>query len=213
MLISPPWAAFLAGAATVSAALALVVLEVSPTGLSSLSNAVSQWALTPYIWGYRWFVLSLAAAGVALAVSIAATHRKKSSGVVISLGLFAFGRSFVGWVNMDAPGAVATVRGDVHWVLGFISFISGIVAMFLTARLLRAGRRRSALSVFCLVIGWIALASLVLFLVAGAVSGDLGLFERCFYVSVLVWMATMVVAILRGALLADSTAPTGRLPT
>ena len=199
----PNLSAILAGAAlamTVSAATALTVLELLPTGLSSVADPTSQWALTPFFWGFRWFEVSLALAAFALAFSFLRALPRFRIGVVVVLVLFALGRSFVGWVNMDAPGAPATVTGGIHWGLGIVSFISSIVAMFLTARSLRRNAQNRYLQQFSLVMGWITSAAIVL-LFAASRSPELarffGLFERAFYVTTIIWIGAVSVALLR----------------
>ena len=199
----PNLSAVLAGAAlamTVSATTAFTVLELLPTGLSSVADPTSQWALTPFFWGFRWFEVSLALAAFALAFSfLRALPRYRLSAVVV-LVLFALGRSFVGWVDMDAPGAPATLTGEIHWGLGIISFISSIVAMFLTARSLRRNAQKSRLRQFSLVMGWITSAAIVLLLGASRspeLAGYFGLFERAFYIATIIWIGTVSVTLLR----------------
>jgi hypothetical protein len=188
------------GLASVASALsALIVLEISPTGLSSVTSAVSQWALTPSAWGYRWFTISLAIAGIAMAIQLWGWLQRRRVGIAISLTLFALGRSVVGWVNMDAPGAAATPRGDVHWLLGFVSFVSMIVAMFLTASATRGRKRRGWVSIFCLILSVFTLSAIALFFGSvgmSALASFLGVFERAFYVASMLWMAVMFVAVL-----------------
>jgi len=199
----PNLSAVLAGAAlamTVSAATALTVLELLPTGLSSVADPTSQWALTPFLWGFRWFEVSLALAAFALAFSFSRALPRFRIGVVVVLVLFALGRSFVGWVNMDAPGAPATVTGEIHWGLGIVSFVSSIVAMFLTARSLRRNAQNRYLQQFSSVMGWITSAAIVL-LFAASRSAELarffGLFERAFYITTIIWIGAVSVALLR----------------
>ena len=199
----PNLSAVSAGAAlamTVSAATALTVLELLPTGLSSVADPTSQWALTPFLWGFRWFEVSLALAAFALAFSFLRALPRLRLSIVVVLVLFALGRSVVGWVNMDAPGAPATVTGEIHWGLGIVSFISSIVAMFLTARSLRLNAQKRYLQQFSSVMGWITSAAIVL-LFAASRSAELarffGLFERAFYIAMIIWIGTVSVTLLR----------------
>jgi hypothetical protein len=193
----------LAGAAlamTVSAATALTTLELLPTGLSSVANPTSQWALTPFLWGFRWFEVSLALAAFALAFSFLQALPRHRLGVVVMLALFALGRSFVGWVNMDAPGAPATLTGEIHWGLGIVSFISSAVAMFLTARSLRRNAQPGFLRQFSLVMGWITSAAIVLMFGASRspeLARYFGLFERALYITTIIWIGTVSVNQLR----------------
>ena len=199
----PNLSAVLAGAAlamTVSATTAFTVLELLPTGLSSVADPTSQWALTPFFWGFRWFEVSLALAAFALAFSFLRALPRYHLSAVVVLVLFALGRSFVGWVDMDAPGAPATLTGEIHWGLGIISFISSIVAMFLTARSLRRNAQKSRLRQFSLVMGWITSAAIVLLLGASRspeLAGYFGLFERAFYIATIIWIGTVSVTLLR----------------
>ena len=187
-------------AATVSAATALTVLESLPTGLSSISDPTSQWALTPFLWGFRWFEVSLALAAFALAFSFLQALPKYRISVVAVLVLFALGRSVVGWVNMDAPGAPATVTGEIHWGLGIVSFLSSAVAMFLTARSLRRNAQKGQLQQLSLVMGWITTAAIVLMFGASRspeLAGYFGLFERAFYITTIIWIGTVSATQLR----------------
>lgn len=124
-------AALLAWAALASAALAFGVLQLSPTGLDPLTHAVSEWGLGPYAWGYRWFTVSLAVAGAALAVAVPAVLVRRRGPAQVLLVLFALARSVVGWVPMDAPGAAATTTGLWHWALGTVTFVSFVVLAFM----------------------------------------------------------------------------------
>ena len=187
-------------AATVSAATAFTTLELLPTGLSPISDPTSQWALTPFIWGFRWFEVSLALAAFALAFSFLRALPRYRINVVVVLVLFAFGRSVVGWVNMDAPGAPATVTGEIHWSLGIVSFISSIVAMFLAARALRRNAQNGHLQKFSLVMGWITSVAIVLLLGASRspqLAGFFGLFERAFYITTIIWIGTVSLTLSR----------------
>jgi ABC-type Fe3+ transport system permease subunit len=67
-------AVLLAWAALASAVLAFCVLQFSPTGLDPVKDAVSEWGLGPYAWGFRWFTISLAVAGAALAIPVGTSH-------------------------------------------------------------------------------------------------------------------------------------------
>ena len=185
-------------AAVASASSALAALEVSPTGLSSVTSAVSQWALTSYAWGYRWFTISLAVAGLALAIQLWGWLPRGRLGVATALTLFALGRSIVSWVNMDAPGAAVTTRGQVHWILGFVSFVSMIVAMFLAAKATHGRKRRGRVSVFCLILSVLTLSAVALFFGSvgiSALANVLGLFERAFYAISILWMGVMFVVV------------------
>ena len=211
----PNLSAVLAGAAlamTVSAATALTVLELLPTGLSSVVNPTSRWALTPFAWGFRWFEVSLALAAFALAFSFLRALPRFRIGVVVVVVvvvLFALGRSFVGWVNMDAPGAPATVTGGIHWGLGIVSFISSIVAMFLTARSLRRNAQKGYLQHFSLVMGCITSAAIVLMFGASRspeMAAFFGLFERAFYITTIIWIGTVRVTVFTLRLRASQSA-------
>ncbi|MEA9985965.1 DUF998 domain-containing protein [Subtercola sp. RTI3] len=183
-------------AAVISAAAALTTLELAPTGLSSLRAATSQYALTAYTWGFQWFEVSLAIAATALAISVASRFPRHRNGLVVSLVLVALGRSVVGWINMDAPGSPATARGDVHWTLGIISFIATVFAMFFAQRTFRDSRHDSLLSRWSALMGATTAAAIVLLFAASQLNGLsilFGLFERAYYISTMIWIATIAV--------------------
>ncbi len=183
-------------AAVASAVLALVVTEIAPTGVSPVRGAVSEWALTPYEWGYRWFTLSLTVAALALLVAAIATFgRRGGRGIAIALAFVAFGRSFVGWVPMDAPGAAATTTGRVHFALGAISFVAFVVAAVLVARTLRRCVAADGLRLFSLVVA--VLAAIFLIGIAAGPASVFGLVERAFYGCLLVWLAVLAAAGVR----------------
>lgn len=189
-------ASVLSCAAVASAVLAFVVTEVAPTGLSPMRTAVSEWALTPYEWGYRWFTLSLTVAALALLVAVVAHGGRRGVPVAIALGFVAFGRSFVGWVPMDAPGAMTTTTGRVHFALGAISFVAFVAATFLVRRTVR-GEQAAALRRFSLVIG--VLAAVFLIGIVVAPTSIFGLVERAFYLCLVSWLAVFAASGVRAA--------------
>ena len=92
----------------------------------------------------------------------------------------------------DLPGAVSTVHGRIHNVLGALAFFSVSIAMILASRSFRREPRWSSLSTLSLVLGVLALIATLLF-VGGVESSSpthpvLGLSERVFYVCAIVWL-------------------------
>ena len=191
----------LAWAALASAVAAFCVLQLSPTGLDPVRAAVSQWGLGPYAWGFRWFTLSLAVAGAALAVAVPPILVRRRGAALVLLALFALGRSFVGWVPMDAPGAPATATGVFHWTLGLISFISFIVlALMLGARSVLPGRSRAAgraLTALGLA-GAVCVLEMVASTRVPALMNVFGIFERLDYLAMTVGLAVLA-ALASGA--------------
>jgi len=122
-----------AGAVALSAMaaslLSLAFLHLSPTGLSPVHNAVSQYGISDYRAGYRIATISLGLAGAADAVGLAtAIHGKGVSAVVALLVIFAVARGVISWLPMDVPGAVSTSTGRTHGLIAVVTFAAATTA-------------------------------------------------------------------------------------
>lgn len=191
--VSPPTkaAGLVTGAATLSAAVALVAIELVPTGLSSVSSAVSETGLTDYAWAYQWFTVSLAVAGAAGAWISRVVFSRRIVLLSVLFLLLAAGRSLVGWVPMDAPGAEGTTMGFIHWLLGIITFVSFVVLALVAAGSLRQHVDRGWFGMTSRVLGLVGLVCLIVMGLRTAVPAAedvFGLFQRVLYVALVLWL-------------------------
>ena len=97
-------------AGTTSCLLTLIVLHVLPTGLSPLTNPVSQYGITSYRLGYRVQTIAMGIAAIAAATGISKLGIRGGSLVAVLLAIFGAARLAISWFPMDVPGAAARVR-------------------------------------------------------------------------------------------------------
>ena len=109
-------------AATASCLVTLVVLHVLPTGLSPLTNPVSQYGITSYRLGYRVQTVAMGIAAIAAAIGISKLSVRGGSLVVVLLVIFGAARLAISWFPMDVPGAARTESGRRHGVLALAAF-------------------------------------------------------------------------------------------
>jgi hypothetical protein len=205
-------AAGVLAAAVISAVTAFAVVSASPTGLSPISDATSEWGLGAYTWCFRWFEVALAVAGVTAIGLAQAPTRRRLITVQVALGCFTFGRALVGWVPMDAPGAPTTTRGLVHWGLGTLSFGSVIVIGFVGALSFVGTRHGHRFAVLSRVCGALAALGLLVDAASTRVSAldqVFGLFERMIYLGAGLWFTALVVGTVARLL---APAPTRAIP-
>ena len=144
---------------------------MAPTGYSPLRNAVSEYGVGRFAWGYRAQVLFAATAAVCLGVELHGRERKL-------LFVFAAARAAIAAYPTDRPGGGTITRtGTIHLLLAFVAFASICAAA-------SSKRWEPAL-------GYVA--------IAGAVGTGLavrrvpqlrpvlGLLERLFYAAIIAW--------------------------
>jgi hypothetical protein len=95
----------------------LVVLHVLPTGLSPLTNPVSQYGVTSYRVSYRVQTIAMGIAAIAPAIGIAELGIGGGSIVVALLVIFGAARLAISWFPLDVPGAARTESGRRHGAL------------------------------------------------------------------------------------------------
>jgi Protein of unknown function (DUF998) len=101
---------------------ALVALHLLPTGLSPLTNPVSQYGITRYRAGYRVQTIAMGIAALATAVGVAELAIS-SAGLVVGLFVvFGLARLAISWFPMDAPGTTRTETGRRHGLLALAAF-------------------------------------------------------------------------------------------
>jgi hypothetical protein len=156
----------------------ILVLHLLPTGYNPLRNAVSDYGVGKYRIWHRIAVLSLAAAGFAMAIASSGTAKPESSLVIGLLAIFAVVRTVIPFFPTDIEGQKLTTRGRVHWALAIITFASfGFAAGFYKGTGLDDA------------IGWVVVAALCLLLVSllPRFRKALPVLERIFYFSMICW--------------------------
>ena len=109
-------------AGSASCLLTLVVLHVLPTGLSPLTNPVSQYGITSYRLGYRVQTIARGIAAIAAAIGISELGIGGAPLVVLFLVIFGAARLAISWFPMDVPGAARTESGRWHGLLALAAF-------------------------------------------------------------------------------------------
>lgn len=171
----------------------LSYLNLAPTGLSPIRNAVSQYGITPFRSGYRVATIAFGLAGVALAVglddAIAARGRVT---VVAALAVFALARGAISWFPMDAPGSDRTSTGQTHGLLAIVAFGGATIAAFKLGAVLSGELTWHFLAPVSTGLGWAMLASLLAMALCHSspvLRARFGLIERAFYVLAIGWFA------------------------
>ena len=107
---------------TAACLVTLVVLHALPTGLSPLTNAVSQYGITSYRLGYRVQTIAMGIAAIAAAIGISKLRIGGGQLVVALLVIFGAARLAISWFPLDVPGTARTASGSRHGVLALAAF-------------------------------------------------------------------------------------------
>ena len=183
----------------IAAAIAsLCYLHLAPTGLSPVRNAVSQYGITAQRAGYRAATISLAVAGLALAVGIgAALHGRSRVAVVTLLAIFAIARAIISWFPMDAPGSPRTFTGAAHGLIALATFGTVTIAAFRLGQILAGDTRWHSLAPASTDLGW-AMAACLAAMIAMRRSTGLrryfGAVERALYLAIIGWLTLFALA-------------------
>lgn len=102
--------------------MALVVLHLLPTGLSPLTNAVSQYGISQYRVGYRVQTIAMGIAAIAAAIGVSKLAISGGGFVVALLVIFGAARLAISWYPMDTPGTARTETGSRHGALAIAAF-------------------------------------------------------------------------------------------
>lgn len=187
-------------AGTASCLLTLVVLHVLPTGLSPLTNPVSQYGITSYRLGYRVQTIAMGIAAIAAAIGISKLSIRGGPLVVVLLVIFGAARLAISWFPMDVPGAARTEPGRRHGVLALAAFGGATLAA------LRLGTDLSGSNLWVQARGPIAglgIAMLVSLLSMGATRRSesmrhyFGLVERAFYAGTIGFLFVVAIELVR----------------
>jgi hypothetical protein len=172
---------------------AAITLHLLPTGFNPVTHELSDYANGPYGWLMTVGFLGLGLGSLLLVWIVARGHDAGllSPATLVLLGVWGAARFLAAFFHDDLPGAVPTVHGRIHNVLGALAFFSVSTAMILASRRFRREPRWSSLSRLSLVLGVLALTATLLF-VGGVESSPthpvLGLSERVFYVCAIAWL-------------------------
>jgi hypothetical membrane protein len=173
---------------------AAITLHLLPTGFNPVTHELSDYANGPYGWLMTVGFLGLGLGSLLLVWIVARGHDAGllSPATLVLIGVWGAARFLAAFFHDDLPGAVPTVHGRIHNVLGALAFFSVSTAMILASRRFRREPRWSSLSRLSLVLGVLALTTTLLF-VGGVESSSpthpvLGLSERVFYVCAIVWL-------------------------
>jgi hypothetical membrane protein len=93
----------------------ILLLHLLPTGYDPIRNAVSDYGVGRYRVWHRIAVLSLAAAGFAMAIASSSTTKPESGVVTALLVVFAVARIAIPFFPTDIEGQKLTTRGRIHW--------------------------------------------------------------------------------------------------
>ncbi|MFZ2057039.1 MAG: DUF998 domain-containing protein [Acidimicrobiales bacterium] len=187
-------------AGTASCLLTLVLLHVLPTGLSPLTNPVSQYGITSYRLGYRIQTIAMGIAAIAAAIGISKLSIRGGPLVVVLLVIFGAARLAISWFPMDVPGAARTESGRRHGVLALAAFGGATLAA------LRLGTDLSGSNLWVQARGPIAglgIAMLVSLISMGAARRSesmrhyFGLVERAFYAGTIGFLFVVAIELVR----------------
>jgi hypothetical membrane protein len=180
-----------------------IALHLLPTGFNPVTHELSDYANGPYGWLMTLGFLGLGLGSLLLVWILArgADARVVSPVTLVLLGVWGAGRLLAAFFHDDLPGAVPTLHGQIHNVLGLVSFLSVSIAIILASRSFRHHLRWSSLSTPSLILGVLALVAALLFLVSTPGSSPthsvLGLVERVFYLCAIVWLLLVGTRIAR----------------
>lgn len=175
---------------------ALAELHSVPTGLSPISNPVSQYGITKYAIGYRIQTLAYAVAAGGAAAGIAMLPGSTAA-VVALCAVFALARAAISWFPMDEPGSERTSTGRGHGVLAIIAFLAVTFAAQRLANLVNEDRIHPSIGTASNVLAAVMVVCLVMMVVDRRAGGGLfGLIERIFYLGMTAWLALVAVLLV-----------------
>ena len=175
---------------------ALVILHIVPTGYSPLRDAVSDYGVGHYAWGYRTQVVAI---GVGAAIEAAGLVHDGTHGTagITWLVVYAVSRIAIGWAPTDLPGAPRTTTGRVHALLAVAAFTAIAVATSTIPNDLTGvpgwGDWADPLNTLGTLVVVAAIATAVTMIVA-PLRRVFGLVERLLYLASLAWLLTLAVA-------------------
>jgi len=175
---------------------ALVVLHVVPTGYSPLRDAVSDYGVGRYAWGYRTQVVAIGVAAAIEAGGFAHNGAAGTAGIVWLVG-YAISRVAIAWAPTDLPGTTRTPTGRVHALLAIAAFTAIAVATSTIPNDLRGVAAWDSWADPLNTLGTLVVVAAIATaaaIVVGPLRQVFGLVERLLYVASLAWLLTAAIA-------------------
>ncbi len=179
-----------AGALAVAGAVvslgALVVLHLVATGLSPITNPVSQYGITRYRAGYRVQTIGMGVA--ALACGLGVSRLALGGSLVVALFVvMGVSRLLISWFPMDHPGGELTRTGRRHGLLALVAFVAAAAAALRLGNQLERAHVWPGAGGALVAIGAVMTVALIGMAVlrSGGARRYFGLVERVFYVGAL----------------------------
>jgi hypothetical protein len=175
---------------------ALVFLHVAPTGYSPVRDAVSDYGIGRFAWGYRTQVVAI---GVAAAIEAGGFVHDGTAGTagIGWLVVYAVSRVAIAWAPTDLPDAQRTRTGRVHAILAIAAFTAIAVSTSSIPNDLRGVSSWDSWADPLNTLGTVVVVTAVataIAIVVRPLRGVFGLVERLLYVASLAWLLTAAVA-------------------
>ena len=200
-------------AGTAAAVGALVYLHLSPTGLSPLRNAVSQYGISAYRSWYRVMTIAMGVGGAGIAVAVASGLQGTDvATVAVLIAIFAGCRVAISWFPMDAPGSPRTSTGAAHGLLAAVTFGSVAAGAIRLCKVLEATPRLDLLASTSRVLGWVMVACFAVLLLSRLgpeLRRYFGATERALYVAIIAWLIVIGIAGATGHLVTGTDTTVG----
>lgn len=174
----------------------LVVLHVSPTGYSPVHDAVSNYGVGRYAWGYRTQVVTIGAAAGLEALAFARDATAGAAGIVWLL-VYAVSRVAIAWAPTDLPGAERTRTGRVHALLAVVAFTTIAVATSTIPNDLQGETLWASWADLLNTLGTLVVMTAIATAAAALLAplrSVFGVVERSLYAASLVWLTTAAIA-------------------
>jgi hypothetical protein len=174
----------------------LVVLHVLPTGLSPISDPVSQYALTRFSAGYTVSAFSAAVAGAAAALILGGLSGGSLAAAL--LWLFAAARAVIPAVPMDEAAAAPTSKGRLHNLLATVAFAAVTAAAFVAIGVLGSagGPGASTATLAAGIVMATGAVGIVLCRLVVPLRRVFGVAERLIYLGFMAWFVVIAVLAL-----------------
>ncbi|HMD52304.1 MAG TPA: DUF998 domain-containing protein [Solirubrobacteraceae bacterium] len=190
-----------AAVATAAQTASLVVLHLLPTGYNPVRDAVSDYGVGRYR-GWFWAqAISGGVAGLALAIALAETTPAVPTLVVVMLLVSAVARFLIPAFATDQGASRFQTRiGTIHMILAIVIFAALIIAASKLAGTLEHEAAWQGVKGWLNVLPWVMTASAIGILLAlrlPRLKPKVGLIERLFYLSSIVWFFIVSIELAR----------------